>query len=108
MSKAWLVLFAAGCLEVIWAIGLKYNPNFNRVIPNVVILAAMLGSILLLTIALKELPVGTAYAVWTGIGIIGTTLLGILYFNESIHSLRLLCIVLILIGCIGLKWTSNS
>jgi len=78
----WLVLAAAGLLEIGWAIGLKYTDGFTRLVPSVLTLAAMAGSIILLGLALKTLPIGTAYAVWTGIGAVGTALLGIILFDE--------------------------
>ena len=79
---AWLVLFVAGLLEIGWAIGLKYTEGFTRLVPSVLTLAGMAGSILLLGLALKTLPIGTAYAVWTGIGAVGTAILGIALFGE--------------------------
>ena len=100
---AWIVLLVAGLLEVGWAIGLKYTEGFTRLVPTVLTLAAMTGSILLLGLALKTLPIGTAYAVWTGIGAVGTAALGIYLFAEPATVARLLCIGLILSGIIGLK-----
>jgi quaternary ammonium compound-resistance protein SugE len=100
---AWLVLVAAGLLEIGWAIGLKYTEGFTRLIPSVLTLAAMAGSIILLGLALKSLPIGTAYAVWTGIGAVGTALLGIALFGEPATAARLASIGLIVAGIIGLK-----
>jgi quaternary ammonium compound-resistance protein SugE len=100
---AWAVLFAAGLLEVGWAIGLKYTEGFTRLTPSVLTLAAMAGSIILLGLALKTLPIGTAYAVWTGIGAVGTALLGIWLLGEPATALRLTCIGLIVAGITGLK-----
>jgi quaternary ammonium compound-resistance protein SugE len=100
---AWAVLFAAGLLEVGWAIGLKYTEGFTRLTPSVLTLAAMAGSIILLGLALKTLPIGTAYAVWTGIGAVGTALLGIWLLGEPATALRLACIGLIVAGITGLK-----
>jgi quaternary ammonium compound-resistance protein SugE len=100
---AWAVLFAAGLLEVCWAIGLKYTEGFSRLVPSVLTLAAMAGSILLLGWALKTLPIGTAYAVWTGIGAVGTAALGIYLFGEPATALRLASIGLIVAGIVGLK-----
>jgi quaternary ammonium compound-resistance protein SugE len=100
---AWAVLFAAGLLEICWAIGLKYTEGFTRLIPSVLTLAAMAGSILLLGLALKTLPIGTAYAVWTGIGAVGTAILGIFLFGEPASVLRLASIGLIVAGIVGLK-----
>jgi quaternary ammonium compound-resistance protein SugE len=100
---AWAVLFAAGLLEITWAIGLKYTEGFTRLLPSVLTLAAMAGSILLLGLALKTLPIGTAYAVWTGIGAVGTAVLGIFLFGEAASALRLASIGLIVAGIVGLK-----
>src|ERR1700730_7890743 len=103
---AWLFLVVAGLCEIAWAIGLKYTEGFSRLLPVIGTVAAMAASIGFLGLALKSLPVGTAYAVWTGIGTIGTTALGIYLFNEPATLLRLACIGLILSGIIGLKITS--
>ena len=100
---AWFFLFIAGLLEVGWAIGLKYTDGFSRLWPSVWTIAAMIFSLGFLGLALKALPVGTAYAVWTGIGAIGTVLLGIYLFNEPATVTRLACIGLILAGIVGLK-----
>ena len=100
---AWAVLFTAGLLEVGWAIGLKYTEGFTRLVPSVLTLAAMAGSIILLGFALKTLPVGTGYAVWTGIGTIGTAILGIALFGEPATAARLASIGLIVAGIVGLK-----
>ena len=100
---AWAVLFAAGLLEITWAIGLKYTEGFTRPTPSVLTLAAMAGSVLLLGLALKTLPIGTAYAVWTGIGAVGTAILGIFLFGEPASVLRLASIGLIVAGIVGLK-----
>ena len=100
---AWAILFVAGLLEIGWAIGLKYTDGFSRLIPSVLTLAAMAGSILLLGLALKTLPIGTAYAVWTGIGAVGTAILGIVLFGDPATVARLACIGLIVSGIVGLK-----
>ncbi|MBL8490984.1 MAG: quaternary ammonium compound efflux SMR transporter SugE [Rhodocyclaceae bacterium] len=100
---AWLVLLLAGLCEVGWAIGLKDTEGFSRLVPSVLTLAAMVASVLLLAWSLKTLPVGTAYAVWTGIGAVGTALLGIWLFDESREVARLVCIGLIVAGILGLK-----
>jgi quaternary ammonium compound-resistance protein SugE len=100
---AWLVLVVAGLFEVGWAIGLKYTEGFTRPWPSVWTVAAMIVSIVLLALAMKTLPVGTAYAVWTGIGAVGTVILGILLFGEPATAARLACIGLILAGIVGLK-----
>jgi quaternary ammonium compound-resistance protein SugE len=100
---AWIYLTIAGLFEIGWAIGLKYTEGFTRVLPSLWTLTSMLLSIVLLGLALKTLPVGTAYAVWTGIGAVGTAILGIYLFNEPATALRLMCIGLILSGIVGLK-----
>jgi quaternary ammonium compound-resistance protein SugE len=100
---AWTVLFAAGLLEIGWAIGLKYTEGFTRLVPSVLTLGAMAASIFLLGMALKTLPIGTAYAVWTGIGAVGTALLGILLLGEPASALRMASIGLIVAGIVGLK-----
>jgi len=102
----WLLLLAAGLCEIAWAIGLKYTEGFSRVLPAIGTVVAMGASIGFLGLALKSLPVGTAYAVWTGIGTVGTVTLGIYIFNEPATLLRLTCIGFILLGIIGLKITS--
>ncbi len=100
---AWLYLFIAGLFEVGWAIGLKYTQGFTRLVPTVLTLASMAVSLGLLGLALKSLPVGTAYAVWTGIGTVGTAILGIVVLGEPATALRLACIGLIVAGIVGLK-----
>jgi quaternary ammonium compound-resistance protein SugE len=100
---AWFTLFAAGLMEIAWAIGLKYTEGFSRLIPSVLTLASMAASMVLLGLALKTLPIGTAYAVWTGIGAVGTAILGIWLFGEPATAARLLCIGLIVSGIVGLK-----
>jgi quaternary ammonium compound-resistance protein SugE len=108
MSTAWLLLLAAGLLEVVWAIGLKYTDGFSRLAPSAITIAAMIGSVWLLAIALKSIPVGTGYAVWTGIGAVGTAILGIVLFNEAATAARLACIGLIVAGIFGLKLVSGG
>jgi quaternary ammonium compound-resistance protein SugE len=103
---AWLFLLAAGLCEIAWAIGLKYTEGFSRVLPTSGTVVAMAASVGFLSLALKSLPVGTAYAVWTGIGAVGTAALGIYLFNEPATLLRLTCIGFILLGIIGLKISS--
>jgi quaternary ammonium compound-resistance protein SugE len=105
---AWWILFLAGLFEVSWAIGLKYTEGFSRLVPSVLTLAAMVVSVVLLGMAVKSLPVGTAYAVWTGIGAAGTVILGIFLFNEPSDLPRLACIVAILTGIIGLRIVSPN
>ena len=100
---AWVILVIAGLFEIGWAIGLKYTDGFTRLWPSVWTVFAMVVSIVLLGLSLKSLPVGTAYAVWTGIGAIGTVILGIVLFSEPATAARLGCIALILAGIVGLK-----
>jgi len=100
---AWIYLTIAGLFEVGWAVGLKYTAGFTRLWPSLWTISCMTLSVLLLGLALRTLPVGTGYAVWTGIGAVGTALLGIYLFNEPATALRLGCIGLILSGIIGLK-----
>ena len=103
---AWVVLAVAGLFEVGWAIGLKYTEGFTRLWPSVATVAAMVASVVLLGWAMRTLPVGTAYAVWTGIGAIGTVALGIALFGEPATASRLACVALILAGIVGLKLTA--
>jgi quaternary ammonium compound-resistance protein SugE len=100
---AWFILFIAGLMEIGWAIGLKYTEGFTRLVPSVLTLAARLISIVLLGLALKTLPVGTAYAVWTGIGAVGTAILGIVLLGDPATVARLASIGLIVAGIVGLK-----
>ena len=100
---AWFMLFVAGLMEVGWAIGLKYTDGFTRLLPSVLTLAAMAASLALLGMVLKTLPIGTAYAVWTGIGAVGTAILGIVLFGDPATMARLACIGLIVAGIVGLK-----
>ena len=102
-NLAWAVLFVAGLFEIGWAIGLKYTEGFTRLVPSALTLTAMILSIVLLGLALKALPVGTAYAVWTGIGAVGTAALGIYLFGEPATAARLASIGLIVAGIVGLK-----
>ncbi|WP_153145866.1 quaternary ammonium compound efflux SMR transporter SugE [Dechloromonas sp. H13] len=103
----WIILFAAGLLEVGWAIGLKYTEGFTRLWPTVWTVLSMLLSVGLLGVAMKSLPVGTAYAVWVGIGAIGTVVMGMLLFGESATTMRLLSLLLIFIGIVGLKLSAS-
>ena len=100
---AWLILIVAGLFEIGWAVGLKYTEGFTRLWPTLGTVASMIVSLGLLGLALRTLPLGTAYAVWTGVGTIGTALLGIALFNESADLIRLACIGLIVAGIVGLK-----
>lgn len=103
---AWTYLTIAGLFEVGWAIGLKYSDGFSKPVPSLLTVMAMAISIWLLSVAMKTIPVGTAYAVWTGIGAIGVAVLGMVLFGESRESLRVLCLFLIIAGIIGLKLVS--
>ncbi|WP_418186039.1 quaternary ammonium compound efflux SMR transporter SugE [Aliarcobacter vitoriensis] len=104
---SWFILFLAGLFEVIWAIGLKYSEGFTKLTPSIITLVTMIISFYLLSLALKSLPLGTAYAVWVGIGTIGTVIAGIFLFGESMNIIRVISILFILLGIIGLKLTTN-
>lgn len=104
---SWGILFLAGIFEIFWAIGLKYSDGFTKLIPTIFTIITMILSFYLLSLALKSLPIGTAYAVWVGIGTIGTVIAGIILFGETINFIRLISILFILIGIIGLKFTTN-
>ena len=104
----WLILFIAGLFEIGWAIGLKYTEGFTRLWPTVGTVLSMIVSLALLGIAMKSLPVGTAYAVWVGVGAVGTAILGILLLGESVNTMRLLSLGLIVTGIIGLKLTTPA
>lgn len=103
---AWIILVMAGLFEVAWAVGLKYTDGFTRLLPSVATLAAMAVSVGLLALAVKTLPLSTAYAIWTGIGAVGAVILGIVLFHESASPARLACLALIIVGIIGLKVVS--
>ena len=98
----WTLLVIAGLLEVCWAIGLKYTEGFTRLVPSVLTVAAMVGSVVLLAIAMKSLPVGTSYAVWVGIGAVGTAILGMALFGEPVNAARLVSLGLVVAGIVGL------
>ena len=100
---AWVVLFFAGLFEIGWAVGLKYTAGFTRLFPTLLTVASMAASLGLLGLSLKTLPLGTAYAVWTGVGTLGTAVLGIALFGESADAARLACMGLIVAGIVGLK-----
>lgn len=108
MMNAWLMLVAAGLLEIGWAVGLKYTHGFSRLWPSVGTGICMIFSFVLLAWALKTIPVGTAYAIWTGIGAAGTALVGMIALGESKEPLRLVCIVMIIAGVVGLKLFSTT
>ncbi len=103
---AWVYLFFAGLLEVVWAIGLKYTEGFTKLWPSVGTLSAMVVGFLLLAQALKTIPVGTGYAVWTGIGAVGTVILGMMFLGEPRDIGRIVCLLLIIAGIVGLKIVS--
>ncbi|BBK38548.1 multidrug SMR transporter [Allostella sp. ATCC 35155] len=100
---AWIILLAAGLFEIGWAVGLKYTEGFSRLVPTMLTVGSMVVSLGLLGIALKTLPLGSAYAIWTGVGTVGTALLGILLFGEQASVARLACIAMIAAGIVGLK-----
>ncbi|MCK6546071.1 SMR family transporter [Myxococcota bacterium] len=104
---AWLILFVAGLLETAWAVGLKYSEGFTKPVPTLLTLAAILGSMGLLGIAVKTLPIGTAYAVWVGIGATGAAILGVVLFDEPLGAARALFLVMLVVAIIGLKATST-
>lgn len=100
---AWVVLFVAGLLEIGWAVGLKFTEGFTRPLPSILTVLCMIASLGLLGVALRSLPLGTAYAVWTGVGTVGTAAVGVLWLGESASFGRLICIALIVAGIAGLK-----
>ena len=104
---SWIILFLAGLFEIAWAIGLKYSDGFTKLIPTIFTIVTMFISFYLLSLALKNLPIGTAYAVWVGIGTVGTVIAGIMLFGESMTLIRVISILFILIGIVGLKFTTN-
>ena len=107
MSTSWLCLIVAGCFEIVWALGIKYTDGFSKPVPSVITVGAMIASVWLLAIALKSIPVGTAYAVWVGIGAVGAAIGGVMLFGESKSWPRLVCILLIVTGVVGLKLFSE-
>ncbi|QSA96142.1 multidrug efflux SMR transporter [Methylococcus sp. EFPC2] len=104
----WLLLFAAGCSEIVFALSLKYNEGFTRLWPSVITAISGLGSFYLLMLSIKTLPLGTAYAVWTGMGAVGVAVLGIILFKESTDWVRMLSILMIVLGIVGLKLTHTE
>ncbi|MGI5912078.1 MAG: quaternary ammonium compound efflux SMR transporter SugE [Syntrophomonadaceae bacterium] len=104
----WLLLLIAGLFEVFWAIGLKYSQGFSKLMPSIFTIFAMMTSFYFLSLALKSFPLGNAYAIWTGIGTVGTVILGVILFKEPIDPIRLICIGFIAIGIVGLKLISNQ
>ena len=104
----WVILTLAGLLEVAWAVGLKFTAGFTRPVPSILTGLALVASVWLLALAVRSLPIGTAYAVWTGIGAVGTVIVGIVKFGESASMLRLTCVGLIVVGLIGLKFAPDG
>lgn len=104
---SWGILFLAGLFEIAWAVGLKYSDGFTKLTPSVFTIVTMIISFYLLSLALKSLPLGTAYAIWVGIGTIGTVIAGIFLFQESMNIIRIVSILFIILGIIGLKLTTN-
>ncbi|MCT7404615.1 MULTISPECIES: quaternary ammonium compound efflux SMR transporter SugE [Aliarcobacter] len=104
---SWTILFLAGIFEIFWAVGLKYSDGFTKLFPTIFTIVTMIISFYLLSLALKALPIGTAYAVWVGIGTVGTVIAGIILFGESMTLIRVISILFILIGIVGLKFTTN-
>ena len=99
----WLMLASAGALEVTWAVAMKYSEGFTVLIPSIITVIGYIASAVFLALALKSLPLGSAYAMWTGMGIVGTTLLGILLFNEKLSAGQVVCVLMIVMGITGLK-----
>lgn len=104
----WIYLLIAGVFEITWAITMKMSNGFSVLIPSIITIVGYLASAVFLSMALKGLPIGTAYAIWTGMGIVGTTILGVLLFNEKLSVPQVICVVLIIIGIVGLKLLSKE
>jgi quaternary ammonium compound-resistance protein SugE len=107
-STAWIYLIVAGCLEVVWALGIKYTVGFSKPVPSAITIGAMIASVWLLALAIKTIPVGTGYAVWVGIGAVGAAIGGAILFGESRSLPRIICILLIVAGVVGLKLFSDA
>lgn len=105
---AWVYLLIAGVFEVVWAIGLKYSNGFSKLYPSVITIIGMAISFYFLALATKTLPIGTAYAIWTGIGAVGAVILGMMLFNEPKDLIRIMFVAFILVGIIGLKYTAGN
>lgn len=105
---AWVWLTLAGLLEIVWAVGLKYTDGFTRLVPSAITVGAMVGSVYLLALAVRTIPIGTGYAVWTGIGAVGVAILGMALFGEPKDVLRIVSILLIVLGIAGLKLVTPS
>jgi quaternary ammonium compound-resistance protein SugE len=108
MTSSWIVLVVAGLLEVCWAVGLKYTDGFRRPLPSILVIAAIAASMFLLSWAARTLPIGTAYAVWVGIGALGAAILGIILFHEPVTMARMGFLALLVVALVGLKMTSNA
>ena len=104
----WIYLVLAGVLEVTWAVAMKYAEGFTQLVPSIITAVGYIASALFLSLALKELPLGTAYAMWTGFGIVGTSLLGVALFHEKLSAPQLVCVLLIVVGIAGLKLLSSE
>lgn len=104
---AWIYLFIAGIFEFVWALALKYSNGFTKLIPSLIAIAGYIVSFYLLSLAFKTIPIGTAYAIWTGIGVLGVVIFGIILFHEPVNLSRILFLSLILVGILGLKVTSS-
>lgn len=104
---SWTILFFAGVFEIFWAVGLKFSQGFTKLLPSVFTIVTMMISFYLLSLSLKSLPIGTAYAVWVGIGTVGTVIAGVMLFGESVDMVRIISIILILLGIIGLKLSAS-
>ena len=100
---AWVCLFIAGLFEIVWAVGLKYTDGFSRLVPSIITVAGMIASTWFLALALRSIPVGTGYAVWTGIGAVGTAIFGMVLFAEPVNAARIACMLMIVAGIAGLK-----
>ncbi len=105
---SWLILFCAGLMEVVWAVGLKYTEGFSKPVPSLITIAAMVASVYLLSIAMRSLPLGVAYAVWVGVGMMGAVIMGILLYQESLSLIKGISLVLMVVGIIGLKWSATQ
>jgi quaternary ammonium compound-resistance protein SugE len=103
----WLILFIAGLFEIVWAVGLKYTDGFTKPVPSILTIISMIISLGLLSYSVKHIPVGTAYAIWTGIGAVGTVIMGIILFQESKELIRMFFIFLIIVGIVGLKFLES-
>jgi quaternary ammonium compound-resistance protein SugE len=104
---SWILLVVAGLLEIVWAIGLSYTNGFTRLVPSLVTAAGLVASMVLLALALRSLPVGTGYAVWVGIGVVGTAIVGMVALGEPVNPLRIVCLALIVAGIVGLKLSTH-